>query len=202
MLFYQHMNERPPGIFCLEGQWGTTLDDPTSVRGLLECLSDATKARMIYKDVHTREEFYFLLDKFSQRGYAKYKVLWLAFHGSRGALHIGSTAVSLDDLAERYAGKFAGRVLYFASCSTMKTAKTSDLAMFCKTTGARAVIGYTKNVYWFEAAAFELLLLSELTSSTRLDHLKKRLEKNYGELPRLLGFRMVRATDAEVARSG
>lgn len=185
----------PPGIFCLEGQWGDLLTDKTSTRHLLDCLQSARIASTIYFDVHTTEELFHLLDKWTQKRYSAYPVCWLAFHGYEGGIWIGnSKCVDLADLSHRYPGRFAGRVIYFGSCSTMQTDR-DDLRSFCKITGARAVCGYTRDVDWLEAAAFELLLLYELGYSKRLDHMKRRLGTQYGDLTARLSFDLIRPNE-------
>jgi len=57
-----------------------------------------------------------------------------------------------------------GKVLHLGGCGTLRTSP-AQLRRFRKQTGALAVTGYTRNVAWHDAAAFEVLLLSELAGS-------------------------------------
>ncbi len=106
---------------------------------------------------------------------------------------IGRDKVSVSDLASTLTGRCAGRVIYMGSCSTM-VAPDEDLRAFCKTTGAKALVGYTRYVDWIEAAAFDVLLLWELTHSTNIRPVFTRLTRTYPDLTRRLGFRMAMKT--------
>ncbi|MCY3626725.1 MAG: hypothetical protein OXG88_03685 [Gammaproteobacteria bacterium] len=72
----------------------------------------------------------------------------------------------------------------------------SRLNSFLKEIGAAAVCGYTKDVWWTESAAFELLFLSSVQEWTLARH---DLLKGYRQglrnvapgLHRRLGFRMI-----------
>ena len=137
------------GIFCLEGAWSTRLDDRTSVLPTLESLERLRLATCIHRDVGTEEELYHYLGKWAQAGYRKYGVLFFAFHGVRGGIRVGRGTVTLDDLSEKLDGKAASRIVYFGSCSVMKDRDGVDY--FQRTTRAKAVCGYTKDVDWVES---------------------------------------------------
>jgi hypothetical protein len=152
----------------------------------LETLERLRLATFIHRDVSTPEELDFYLRKWSQKGYTNYEVLFLAFHGDRGAIYLGRKPIDLQTLADCIDGRAAGRVVYFGSCSVLRD-KTA-VATFQRATGARVVCGYTKYVDWVEAAAFDLLLLDSLTSAKRIDARINRLRKKYPDLTRALGF--------------
>lgn len=177
---------RRPGIFCLEGAWGKRIDDRVSVLPTLEMLEHLEIATYVHRDVGTEEELYHYLKKWSQAGYRRYEVLYFAFHGTRGGIRVGQGTVTLDDLAEKLNGKAKGRIVFFGSCSVMKDKKAVE--RFQKSTGARLVCGYTKEVEWVESAAFDLLLLRSLTSTLRIDYRVNQLRSRYGDLTELLGF--------------
>lgn len=126
----------------------------------LEMLERLRLAQFVHRDVGTEEELYHYLAKWAQRGYGVYEVLYFAFHGVRGGIRVGQGTVPLADLADHMQGKAAGRLIYFGSCSVMRD--RTAVAAFHKQTGAKAICGYSKDVDWVEAAAFDLLLLSSL----------------------------------------
>lgn len=178
-----------PGIFCLEGEWGRSMRDELSVEPVLRLLGSTGHSRVIHRDVGTRDELKYYAQRWAQKQYADFRVGYLAFHGEPGRLWIGRHAVTLRELAETLDGRCRGRVIYMGSCSTL-AAKDDELQEFCKTTGAKALVGYTRNVDWLEGAAFDVLLLWELAQSSSMKPVFTRLSKRYPDLTGRLGFRM------------
>jgi hypothetical protein len=89
------------------------------------------------------------------------------------------------------------RSFYFGSCLTLK-GDVGRLQEFVRATGARAVVGYRKDVDWLESAAFEVLLLDRLAVGQRSDALFNRLVKEHGLFAKSLG--LVVATRSQVHR--
>ena len=181
------------GIFCLEGAWEKRLDDRTSVLPTLEMLERLQLAEFIHRDVGTEDELYHYLAKWAQRGYGSYGVLYFAFHGVSGGIRVGRGTVPLADLAEKLQGKAADRLIYFGGCSVMEDQPA--VAAFHKQTGAKAICGYSKEVPWVDSAAFDLLLLSSLVGSGRIDARMNYVRKNYADMTAALGFSSYPAYD-------
>lgn len=195
------MREDLPGIFCLEGEWHSDLTRRLSVRPVLELLEQLGVAQWIHRDVATRAEFEYYLDKWTSDDYTDFPVLWLAMHGDAAAISLSGGdqgSLTMDELEEVLVGACAGKVVYFASCSTLKE-DPKRLQQFAKKTGARAVIGYRKNVDWSDAAAFEVLLLQELATRVKSNGIFKRLQDDHPVLAKRLG--LVVATKNEVYRT-
>ncbi|MFP5255365.1 MAG: DUF6642 family protein [Acidimicrobiia bacterium] len=180
------MAARANGVFCLEGAWERRLDDRTSVLPSLELLERIGHIRYIHRVVGTSDELYHYLAKWAQRGYHAYSVLYFAFHGVRGGIDVGRGVVPLSDLAEKLEGSASGRVIHFGACSVMSD--RDAVAEFHRATGAKAVVGYRKEVDWVESAALDLLLLSSLTDSGRIDARINQVRKKAGGLADRLGF--------------
>ncbi|MGP9736084.1 DUF6642 family protein [Brachybacterium sp. AOP42-C2-15] len=195
------MREELPGIFCLEGEWDSDITRRLTVRPVLELLEHLDVAQWIHRDVATRAEFGYYLDKWVSEDYADFGVLWLAMHGGSAVVSMSGDAhgdIELDELEEMLKGACAGRVIYFASCSTLKE-DPKRLQQFAKRTGARAVIGYRKDVDWAQAASFELLLLQELATSVKGSGIFQRLQDDHPVLAKRLG--LVVATKTNVYRT-
>lgn len=195
-----------PGVFCLESSWandGKDLTDACSVEQQLRMLSGAGQiGPVIHRDVATRQEFEVYIKEWRKAKYRAYPVAYMAFHGFPGGFWPGDTAITLTDFAELIGpGKAADRILYFGSCSTMNT-PDRDLKTFCKSTGAKAIIGYTRTVYWHESAAFDCLLLPRLLQMKNMKSVYNGLTRDYKDLTRILGLRMATAawaTDVKIA---
>lgn len=175
------------GIFCLEGAWEKRLDDKASVIPTLEMLERLELARFVHRDVGTEEELYHYLQKWTQRGYSSYEVLYFAFHGVKGGISVGRGVVPLHDLAGKLQGKAKGRVVYFGCCDVFRD--TDEVEDFRAATGAKLICGYRKEVDWVESAAFDLLLLESLTDDLRIDARVNRLRARVPDLVERLGFK-------------
>jgi hypothetical protein len=187
---------RRPGIFCLETSWNKRLDDKTSVLPILDLLHRTDHARYIHRDVGTSEELTHYLKKWRQAQYSDYEVLYFAFHGTRGAIDVGprGASVPLVDLADTLEGRAANRVVVFASCETIKDTKAVE--DFRRRTKAKAVCGYSRQVDWIQATAFELVLLGSLVSGQRIDARINHLQRNYADQVKALGFKVFRSSTA------
>lgn len=189
------------GVFCLEGDWDPRIGSRQSVEPMLQLLSDCGEITYIHRDVATRPELEYHLSRWFKRGMSSYRVGYLGFHASRRTLHLGRDDITLEDLAQVLAGTCSGKILYFGACSTLAI-PDEELKDFCRVTGARGVVGYTKIVGYVESLAFDLILLSELVQSTNFKSVYTRLRKDHPELTKKLGLRMAhksRASDRSIA---
>ena len=177
------------GIYCLEGEWSRDLRNRTSVLPLLQMLEASGRSSFIHRDVGTLEEFELYIKRFRQAQYSHFEILNLAFHGSKGSLKIGNSNVSLEELAEIIGLSAEGKIIYFASCATLKVSD-ARLEAFQKATKARFVAGYTKNIEMILAGSFELALLDSLayyqSPKSAFKFLENKATKSLGEE---LGFR-------------
>lgn len=183
-----------PGVFCLENSWaddGKDLTDKTSVEQQLRMLESAEQiGRVIHRDVATTPEFNAYMKEWLKAKYRKYPLTYMSFHGYSGGFSPGGEKLSLAKFAELIGpGKAKDRIFYFGSCQTMK-AKDQDLSGFCKTTGAKAIVGYTRTVEWCDSAGFDCLLLPRLLFAPYPKTVYNQLSNDYSDLVRILGLRM------------
>lgn len=188
----------PKGVFCLESPWGTNGDlrNRSTVLHQLRMLEGAEYCgKVIHHDVVTREEFDFYLKEWLKQKYTiGYPLGYLAFHGAKGALMISKTELSLNDLATVIGpGKAHDRILYFGSCSTM-AAPEAELKAFCKKTGAKAIVGYTRPIDWLESASFDCLVVPRLLMMRFTKSVFTSLKKEHPTFVRRLGLRIATAT--------
>lgn len=97
--------------------------------------------------------------------------------------------LTLEALGRELAGKCHGKTLYFGSCSVLDGPE-ADVEGFRRVIGARCVARYTRDIDWFESAAFDLLLFEALTRYKRIDAVDRWLFRQYGGLVQHLGFKM------------
>lgn len=177
---------RKPGVLCLEGEWYGA-EDRTSVQPMLDMLERSGHITAMYRDVATREELRFYVDRWTHKDWGNYPLLYLAFHGAPGEFFVGKTPITLEDLAADLEGKCVGRIIHFGSCATLGVA-TEQLETFRRQTGAHAVSGYSGWVDWLEASAFEILLLNELIKTGDVETVQQRMSVEHADWARALGF--------------
>jgi hypothetical protein len=158
----------PGGIFCIEN-WSADLRSQDSVGPMLDFLDTHGDARVIRQRVSTTYELRHYLRRFA--ALKSYQVAYLALHGERGKVYVGSRSIDLERLVGLPADgnhdrvlDLRGKVLYLGGCASLRVsrARIRDLR---ERTGAAAVCGYTKHADWYEAAAVEVILLSMLAAA-------------------------------------
>jgi hypothetical protein len=184
---------RKKGIFCIEGLWDNDLRRQSTVRPILELLHTREEIQYIYRDCATVEELEFYARQWTLKRYRAFPILYLAFHGERNAIFIGSKPYSLDDIGALFEGRCRNAIIVFGSCSTLDM-RRSRLSKFLEKTQALAVCGYRSDVDWLTATAFELLMLSAMQdnefSGRGIDAIEKKIRRFSG-LVRDLRFHMV-----------
>lgn len=192
-------NSRVKGVFCLEGDWEPDLRIRTSVLPVLDLLEKANEPSIpfIRRAIGTVSGFEHYLQKWTQKKYASFPILYLGFHGDPGVLYVGdkkTEPVSLDWLEERLAGKCRKRIIHFGACGTLAI-HGNRLRRFFQRTQALAISGYRMDVDWVLSAAFEIVLLSEMQENalTRsgMAAIYRRVMRRARSLARDLEFRMV-----------
>jgi hypothetical protein len=189
------------GIFCLEGDWWNDLKHPTSTESALRLLKEFPPryTPYIHRDVATRAEFDYYVQKWLQVGHASYPILYLAFHGTPGTIQFGDlrkqeNIISLDELEQSLLGSCKGRIVYFSSCDTMGE-NGNRLRRFLRRTQVLAVCGYRSYVDWLTSVAFDLLFLGQAQfnafTTAGMQAIERHIREDAGGLARKLGFRMV-----------
>ncbi len=190
------------GIFCLEGDWRNDFNRTSSVKPVLKLLAQAQNRPIpfVHRDVGTREELEYYCRRWTRKGSAHYPMLYLAFHGTPGGIHVGDrrqkarSKVTLDDLATILGTNLNRRVIHLGSCSTLNTSRRS-LQAFLQKTGANAISGFKMEVDWLLSSCFEVLLFSELLRNNLtlqgVRQVEESLRQEYGALCRKLDFQMV-----------
>ena len=176
------------GVFAFEGDWESNLADKKSVRPLLETIHRSEGVKFIHRRIGTEEELDHYLKKWLQKGYSQYRIGQFAFHGTPGCLWIGKTEITIESLGDKINGRAGGRIIYFDSCSTVRLGN-KRIEAFLATTGADAVIGFTKDVGWIVSAAFELLVLQAFCERSTARGVKNWLDSNCPGLVQGLGMK-------------
>lgn len=174
-------------VACVESLWDSQLENRLSVLPILELTAKINNPlRFIYLTCNTKAELRHNLGLLGRK--KSYGILLLAFHGEPGEIQLAEKKyVSLESLAGMMGRRFAGWVVHFASCGTIK-ADPVRLERFVAQTGVAMVMGYTKKVDWTDSAVTDLLLLRWLQYYKDLRAFTRHVEKNYADLISITGF--------------
>lgn len=169
-------------LFCLEESvWddATGLSDQTSVLPTLELLQ---RMGMLSEFVHRHcvgnpELNAYLERRLSDRRMRSYGTLYLAFHGTGRGLDVTGGNLSLDVLAERI-GTLQDGVLHLGSCSVLRGNR--DAAQrFLRSTGARLVTGYERDVDWLDSAALDTAWLGYVAGYAKVGDALRHFRRRY-----------------------
>lgn len=169
----------------MESFWDSRLEDRLNVLPVLELLEKTDTCKYIHLSCNTTAELEYNLRLVGQR---RPGVLYLAFHGSPGKVHIGKrTKLPLDDLAAIMGGKFRNWIIHLGSCSIFRA--PSAVKRFADDTQASLLTGFTTEVGWIESAAFELLLFQQFAMFRSPRIICRNILRKHSEFAEQLGFK-------------
>lgn len=186
-------------IFCLEGDWNDDLRKKTSILSGLEMLHSISDVNYIHKTVGTFEELKFRLIDYINNSikprskYKSYDLLYIATHGRNGSIYFDNEIDVLDLFEEiiheiGIVKPFAGKVIHFGSCLTMKMSD-HKLKKLAELTGAFIISGYTKSISFLESTLFDVLYFNELITRKKKMPLISYLDQKYAGFKTDLGFK-------------
>lgn len=165
-------------IYCLEGNWNKHPKSKQSIKPILDLLQTSCNVKYIYKRCLTKEEFISYLEKFTQKRYKNYPILYIAFHGRKNKILIGNEYVTLKEISNLLEGKLEGKMVHFGSCSTLGTTER-NISEFISTTKCKFISGYKRDVNYILSTAFELLYLEILLNRYSDTNIFKLVSSKY-----------------------
>jgi hypothetical protein len=165
------MKRGSKGVYCLEiGEWFGSMKKRHSVEPILQLLHQSPlQVPYIHRDIATEPELRFYLRKWIQCRHRGYPILYLAFHGSAGCIHLSkengrSVQVNTDDIFGLLSDSCRGRIIHFGACSVLNI-HGNTVNRYLRLSGAAAISGYGADVDWVNSTLFDLLYLSELQAN-------------------------------------
>jgi hypothetical protein len=180
----RRMIYRQRNIACLESMWNGTIENRLSIVPTLELISKTLETRFSHLTCNTREELKYNLNLVCKRNYG---VLYFAFHGSPGRIHLHRDKVTLPELSGMMNHRFRNWIIHFGTCSTMR--KPRAVLDFVEKTNVALVTGFTRDVDWIESSKFELLHFKafQMFKSPRV--VCRHLLNKYPDLVESTGFK-------------
>lgn len=189
------MIESRKNIYCLEGNWSNQPSSKLSIKPILDLLYMTSKVKYIYNKCQTKNEFLFHLERFTNKTYKNYPVLYIAFHGRTNRIYTGSEEITLQEISNLLEGKLEGKIVHFGSCSTLRIAD-SKISDFILRTKCNFISGYKKDVDFICSTAFELLFFEYLQNCAIAYKLDKKITSQFYSLKRKFNFKIYEKTHA------
>lgn len=178
-------------IFCIEGDWGQGYEDCRSITTALDFLNASIGIHAIRKGCTNPEQFSNYLKDSLKDSYESFGIIYLAFHGSPGKLHINQhQKIDFSSIAATLEGKARDKIIHFGSCSTLKLSGW-DLRRFKKATGALAISGYSKEIDFIESTVLDILYFRKCQAYQKVSLISRDMHLHYGKLVRQMGFKML-----------
>jgi hypothetical protein len=160
----------PRKLVCLETYWNERLLQGFSVKPFLDAMAPLLHPplQVAHRFVESAAGLAYYAKRpggvmWRQAELFDAPVFYLAFHGKPGAVISLTGDIGARPLIEAFEGYGRGgyrNLVYFAACSMLRGAKGQRFAReFLKTTGVRALIGYTTRVDWMASLVADLLFL-------------------------------------------
>lgn len=176
----------------MEGDWDDSLRNSRSILPALHLLEQNVGVEYIHRTCGTIEEFNFRIQEYLSKAHNSYKgfeILYFAFHGEKGVINLGEATLSLEEIAKKLEGKMKGKIVHFGSCKSI-VVNDEELDYFIKTTNAKVVSGYTKNIDFISSTAMDILYFEMCQQKARARTIKTHLKEKYGSLMKQLEFVM------------
>jgi hypothetical protein len=186
------MRYRKRNIACLESMWNVHFENNLNVLPTLELISKTMESKFSHLTCNTREELQYNLNLLCRRNYG---ILYFAFHGSPGRIHLHRDRVKLPELAGMMNHRFANWIIHFGTCSTLR--KPTFVRDFVEQTGVSMVTGFTRDVDWIESSSFELLLFKAFNMFQNPKIVVRHLQNKYPDLVESTGFKYFPEVDLE-----
>lgn len=168
----------------MESFWDSRLSERLNVLPMLELLDKTATCKYIHLSCNTVAELEYNLSLVGRR---RAGILYLSFHGSPGVIHVGKTKFKIADLADMMGGRFKNWIIHLGSCSIFR--KPTAVERFAEATQAALITGYTREVAWLEATAFELLLFQQFATYLSPRIICRNIYRKHEEFAEHLGFR-------------
>ena len=178
------MAYRKRNIACLESMWNGHIENKLNVLPTLELISKTMESKFSHLTCNTREELQYNLNLLCKRNYG---VLYFAFHGSPGRIHLHRDRVKLPELAGMMNHRFTNWIIHFGTCSTLR--KPTAVREFVASTQVSMVTGFTRDVDWIESSSFELLLFKAFHTFKSPRIVCRHMQHKYPDLVESTGFK-------------
>lgn len=181
------MREKQKNIYCIEGNWCKQPNSKLSIKPILDLLYTTSKVKYIYNRCLTKDDFFIHIERFTQKRYKNYPILYIAFHGHTNTISVGNEEITLQEISNVLEGKLEGKIVHFGCCSTLRTSD-KRISDFILRTKCSFISGYKKDVDFLRSTAFELLFFELLQNYTIVQKIDRKITNQFYSLKRKFNF--------------
>ncbi|MFV8339631.1 DUF6642 family protein [Flavobacterium sp. LB3P21] len=178
-------------IFCLEAVPDIETDTITEVVKNLELLASEQGITSIYKTCDTIEGLEESLNAllYEDHNFKNYEIIYLVMPGEGNTICINDYYYSLEEIAELFEGKLAGKILHFANAKALDLSQ-EEAQYFLDITGARAVSGYGAKSHKSTSIKLDRAFFSLFEEQDNVIENVEELHQKYYAVCKLLDFRL------------
>jgi len=172
-------------IVALESYWTPDVENRLSIQPILELASKKNYIKSALLTCNTMEELAFNLHVAPNKN--GYSILYFAFHGFPGGIHMPGLMVEIETLSEFMGKRFSNWIVHFSSCATLRIEK-KRIFNFMERTKVLMIVGYVRSAHWMESSAVDLLLLDGIQSYKDMRKFWSRFRRTYNGLVKTTGL--------------
>jgi hypothetical protein len=178
-------------IFCLEGVADVETHTTTEVVKNLEQLAFEQGITSIYKTCDTIEGLEESLNTllYEDHNFTNYEIIYLVMTGEGNNICLNNYYYSLEEIAELFEGKMAGKILHFANAKVLDLDE-EEAQYFLDITGARAISGYGTRFNKLTSSTLDKAFFSLFEEQDNVVEIVEELYEKHYALCKLLDFRL------------
>lgn len=178
-------------IFCLEAVPDVETNDVTEVLENLEQLALESGVNSIYKTCDTIEGLEDSLNALvhDDHNFKNYEIIYFVLNGEENNICINDYSYSLQEVAELFEGKLAGKILHFSNTKILDLDE-EEAQYFLAVTGARGISGYGVDFKGTASLNLDKAFFSLFKEEDDMFEVVEELHQRHYNLCKMLDFRM------------
>ena len=178
-------------IFCLEAVPDIETNNVTDVLENLEQLALESGVNSIYKTCDTIEGLEDSLNALvhDDHNFKNYEIIYFVLNGEENNICINDYRYSLQEVAELFEGKLAGKILHFSNTKILDL--DEEVAQyFLAVTGARGISGYGVDFNKMPSLILDKAFFSLFKEEDDMFEVIEELHQRHYNLCKMLDFRL------------
>ncbi len=178
-------------IFCLEAVPDVETNNVTEVLENLEQLAMEYGVNSIYKTCDTIEGLEDSLNALvhDDHNFKNYEIIYFVLNGEENNICINDYMYSLQEIAELFEGKLAGKILHFSNAKVLDLDE-EEAQYFLAVTGARGISGYGVDFNEIPSLNLDKAFFSLFKEEDDMFEVVEELHQRHYNLCKMLDFRM------------
>lgn len=187
----QHITDTEHFIYCLEGVDDIDRNDITEAQEKLDQLAMQYGVASIYKTCDTIEGLESSLNALilDDHNFKDYEIIYLVIEGEANSICLNDYYYSLQEIAEIFEGRLAGKILHFSNAKILDLSK-EEAQYFLDITNAKAISGYGNECKGISSTNLDIAFFNLFNEDDNMLAVVEELHQKYYKACKLLDFRM------------